>query len=246
MTKDEFVERLASELWAAAHMDHAAGFDGDPARATFVRRARAFLAECGWWNKEERFECRDCGIGVSADEDGICTYCGRDCRVRSGVHVFVLKGGEADSSRTVRESARLRPGAAGTQKARYCDRGGCRDSWWVGGNYGSPVCRNPEHYKGSAEEAQESRPNVGSDPARSTRRTVEPEKASREAATHTTKAPEPAGPDLAPEPERITLWRHGDDFGWIELRSGVPQGGQTLVVVPAEAYEFVERLAQRR
>lgn len=38
-----------------------------------------------------------------------------------------------------------------TEKARFCNQagpmgGGCADSWHVGGNYGSHVCRNPNHH----------------------------------------------------------------------------------------------------
>lgn len=33
-----------------------------------------------------------------------------------------------------------------TKKARFCTEGGCKDSWHVGGNYGSHVCRNPNHH----------------------------------------------------------------------------------------------------
>ena len=35
-----------------------------------------------------------------------------------------------------------------TERGRFCNYGdGCKDSWHVGGNYGSPVCRNPAHHK---------------------------------------------------------------------------------------------------
>lgn len=39
-----------------------------------------------------------------------------------------------------------------TEKARYCNQagpmgGGCKDSWHVGGNYGSHVCKNPNHHE---------------------------------------------------------------------------------------------------
>lgn len=42
-----------------------------------------------------------------------------------------------------------------TEKPHYCNRagpmgGGCPDSWHVGGNYGSSVCRNPNHHDGTA------------------------------------------------------------------------------------------------
>lgn len=33
-----------------------------------------------------------------------------------------------------------------TDRAFFCDRD-CRESWHIGGNYGSYVCRNPEHHK---------------------------------------------------------------------------------------------------
>ena len=33
-----------------------------------------------------------------------------------------------------------------TIRARFCNEGGCKDSWHVGGNYGAEVCRNPEHH----------------------------------------------------------------------------------------------------
>lgn len=38
-----------------------------------------------------------------------------------------------------------------TAKARFCNQagpmgGGCADSWHVGGNHGSHVCRNPDHH----------------------------------------------------------------------------------------------------
>lgn len=36
--------------------------------------------------------------------------------------------------------------------AKFCQQtdamgNGCKDSWWVGGNYGSAVCENPDHHK---------------------------------------------------------------------------------------------------
>lgn len=30
-------------------------------------------------------------------------------------------------------------------KRGYCNKGGCKDSFWVGGNYGGEVCYNPDH-----------------------------------------------------------------------------------------------------
>lgn len=44
-----------------------------------------------------------------------------------------------------------------TQKARFCNQAGpmgdgCGDSWWIGGNYGGSVCRNPNHHEAKPDE----------------------------------------------------------------------------------------------
>lgn len=31
--------------------------------------------------ERDRFDCKDCGEGVPADEDGCCVMCGRTCAV---------------------------------------------------------------------------------------------------------------------------------------------------------------------
>lgn len=45
-----------------------------------------------------------------------------------------------------------------TGEAHFCNQagpmgGGCKDSWHVGGNYGSHVCRNPAHHDKKGSEA---------------------------------------------------------------------------------------------
>lgn len=45
------------------------------------------------------------------------------------------------------------PHVARTEKAKFCHHGdGCSESWHVGGNYGSPVCKNPAHHVAPPEE----------------------------------------------------------------------------------------------
>lgn len=34
----------------------------------------------------QRFLCPDCGLGVKADEDGLCATCGRDCAIVVVIH----------------------------------------------------------------------------------------------------------------------------------------------------------------
>jgi hypothetical protein len=55
------------------------------------------------------------------------------------------------------EAAPIEGKTAGKEKCPYADGAakgcykndpmgnGCKDSWWVGGNYGHPVCKNPLH-----------------------------------------------------------------------------------------------------
>lgn len=40
-----------------------------------------------------------------------------------------------------------------TKKPHWCNSaGGCNDSWIVGGNYGSPICNNPNHHNPVSED----------------------------------------------------------------------------------------------
>lgn len=44
-----------------------------------------------------------------------------------------------------------------TKRARFCNQAdamgnGCSDSWWIGGNYGGSLCRNPAHHDAPAPE----------------------------------------------------------------------------------------------
>lgn len=51
----------------------------------------------------------------------------------------------------------------GNVKPRYCNQvdgmgNGCSESWWVGGNYGASVCRNPAHHDPKPKEKPVSKP----------------------------------------------------------------------------------------
>ena len=43
-----------------------------------------------------------------------------------------------------KQNKRWGPYSKGAKRG-FCNKGGCKDSFHVGGNYGSEVCYNPEH-----------------------------------------------------------------------------------------------------
>lgn len=113
-----------------------------PTLNTFLPCSRGSLMT----SREKALEAALRGLGGSYPDGEPCF-----CELRVG-NPMVSKHSQACLNARAALAEPAAESYVPTERGRFCQVD-CEDSWWIGGNYGASVCRNPNHHRPRAEPA---------------------------------------------------------------------------------------------